>query len=327
MEVKTGELNDEHISRQFYDDRYTAGYMDEWPPEKQARVFELIQSLGLPPTGNALDFGCGNGIFTDVVRRALPGWKVFGTDISEVALINAQERVPSCTFFTQHDLTATKKFDFLFTHHVLEHVHDLPEVWCRIVDFMKPDSTMLHILPCGNEGSLEQRLSLMMIDGIDANRGHRFFFEDTGHLRRLNTEQACAMAAKSGFELATQYYANQQAGAMEWITRTEPAFVSSMIDPTRSKELGFRGEIRRLRNKLLLITLMRTLLDRARSVGKRKLSAKGWSAAVSGLAFYPVLSLVDRYMKSRAESEWHHRKTDPRGSEMYLCFTRRADQS
>lgn len=325
MEVKTGELNDERTSRQFYDDRYTAGYMDEWPPEKQDRVLELIQSLGLPPTGNALDFGCGNGVFTDVVHRALPGWKVFGTDISDVALVHAQKRVPSCTFFAHDDEIAAKKFDFLFTHHVLEHVYDLPAVWRQIIDFMKPGSTMLHILPCGNEGSLEQRLSLMMIDGIDADGGHRFFFEDTGHLRRLNTEQARAMAAESGFELAEQYYANQQAGSIEWITRTELSFVSMMIDPTRVKESDSRAEIRRLRNKLMVITFMRTLLDRARSVGKRKLSAKGWSAAVSGLAFYPVLSLVDRYMKRRAQWEWQHRKTDPGGSEMYLCFTRRAN--
>ena len=41
-------------------------------------------------------------------------------------------------------------------------------------------------------------------------------------------------------------------------------FVSMMIEPGRAKEPGSRDEIGRTRNKLLIGTLMRTLLDRAR---------------------------------------------------------------
>ncbi len=51
---------------------------------------------------------------------------------------------------------------------------------------------------------------------------------------------------------------------MEWITGNRSTFVSMMIDPGQAKEPGSRDEIERTRNKLLIGTLMRTLLDRAR---------------------------------------------------------------
>lgn len=59
----TMNLNKTKNSIEFYDDRYCKGYMKEWPVEKKERVLEIIKSLNLPKTGNALDFGCGgNGV-------------------------------------------------------------------------------------------------------------------------------------------------------------------------------------------------------------------------------------------------------------------------
>lgn len=325
MSMKTDELYDERASRRFYDERYAEGYMEEWPPEKRRRVRELIRGLGLPAAGDALDFGCGNGVFTEVLREALPGWRVYGTDISAVAVEQARERVRGCAFFEQSDeALAGRKFDFLFTHHVLEHVYDLAEVWRRVIGFMKPASAMLHILPCGNEGSFERELSLLMKGGIEPRRGNRYFFEDTGHVRRLNTDEMRALAAEAGFALAAEYYANQYEGALDWITRNPPEFVRMMTEPARARDEGARRRLARLRRRLLAITLMRTLLDRARGLRGGGLSPKGYVAALAGLALYPAAALLDRRMKRKAEAEWESRRTDPGGSEMYLYFVRRA---
>lgn len=320
----TSRLYEEQTSREFYDGRYAEGYMDEWPPEKRRRVFDLVAGLGLPGEGVALDFGCGNGVFTEVIRQALPRWKVCGTDLSAVALEHARRRVPGCDFF---DLSGGppggRRFDFLFTHHVLEHVYDIDEVWRQIVGLMQPESAMLHILPCGNEGSLEYRISRMTTGGFDPAMGDRFFFEDEGHLRRLDTAQMREMAARAGFRLEREYYSNQYHGALNWITQNEPRYVSSLADPARAKDERARAEIAALRRRLLPATILRTLLYRVRTFrGGGGRGAKRWAVLAAGLCAYPAARLIDWQLTRKSEAEWRERKDDPGGSEMYLYFTR-----
>ena len=63
------ELYQKEEAKQFYENRYEKGYMDEWPIDKKQRVLEIINVLNLPENGVALDFGCGNGVFTDVINK------------------------------------------------------------------------------------------------------------------------------------------------------------------------------------------------------------------------------------------------------------------
>ena len=44
-------LDEEMVARDFYEDRYRQGDMDEWPDEKKERIAEVIRSLPLPPRG------------------------------------------------------------------------------------------------------------------------------------------------------------------------------------------------------------------------------------------------------------------------------------
>jgi len=140
--------------------------------KRSAESLRSSAIFDLPDVGEALDFGCGNGVFTDVIKRALPtGWKVYGTDISEIAIENVKKRYPECVFFVADDEEfISKRFDFLFTHHVLEHVYNLAQVLKKINDRLKDESTILHILPCGNEGSFEHSICLLRKDGINKMR-------------------------------------------------------------------------------------------------------------------------------------------------------------
>ncbi len=120
MSETRAQLYDRQTSEKFYNERYQSGYMYEWPLEKKKRISEVIRALDLPKLGEALDFGCGNGIFTEVIRLALPDWQVYGVDFSSVAIQGAKAQFPDCTFFTPADKDLmNKKFDFLFTHHCL----------------------------------------------------------------------------------------------------------------------------------------------------------------------------------------------------------------
>ncbi|KJR40670.1 Methyltransferase type 12 domain protein [Candidatus Magnetoovum chiemensis] len=48
--------------------------------------------------GNGLDFGCGNGVFTKVLKTALPGWNIYGCDLSDVAIENAKKIIKIAHF-------------------------------------------------------------------------------------------------------------------------------------------------------------------------------------------------------------------------------------
>jgi 2-polyprenyl-3-methyl-5-hydroxy-6-metoxy-1,4-benzoquinol methylase len=183
------DLLDANQSKAFYDRRYSDGYMDEWPAEKKQRVLELIRGHGLPTSGEALDFGCGTGVFAEVIQQALPHWKVSGCEISETAIKIAAKRFPSMEFFLLGDSlpASNHKFDFIFSHHVFEHVPSVADTCGQIRSMCKPGGTVLLVLPCGNEGSLEWKICHLRRNGIDTSRGNRWFFEDPGHLRRLTT--------------------------------------------------------------------------------------------------------------------------------------------
>ena len=250
----TTHLYDKQSSVVFYDERYANGWMDEWPIEKKRRLAELLQGFGLPAQGEALDFGCGNGVFTDVIREALPGWKVYGMDISANAIANARERYPKCTFFVASDPElAGRRFDFVHTHHVLEHVYNLAQVLDDVNSRLKDRVNVLHILPCGNAGSLEDQICRLRTDGINPQAENRCFFEDHGHLRRMTTAQMIQLCQAYDLHLVQQHYSNQYHGAVDWITMSRPGFVQMLTGTETAVDDAARAKLRALRRKLLLL--------------------------------------------------------------------------
>ncbi|MDN5941826.1 MAG: class I SAM-dependent methyltransferase [Nitrospira sp.] len=325
--MSTAALYDKDRSVAFYEERYSggSGYMEEWPIEKKRRVFDVIRSLGLPREGEAIDFGCGNGIFTDVLRQALaPGWKVYGVDVSEAAVERARTRYPDCAFCLADDPGFIgKTFDFVFTHHVLEHVYDVAQVLNEITERAKPRSTMLHILPCGNAGSFEHSLCLLRNDGIDTSLENRFFFEDEGHVRRLTSAELCRLCHDRGFVLADEGYSNQYYGAIEWITEAGPRFIEMLTDTTQAVGQEARGRLKAIRFRLMLYWRLRRVVFELESRLAR--TPKTWRNYVAMMLLAPLYlssKPIDWYLRRNASAEWKTRKKEPNGSEMYLSFTR-----
>jgi SAM-dependent methyltransferase len=301
----------------FYEQRYVSGYMEEWPEDKKLRVLELIKKLDLPESGSVLDFGCGNGVFTEVLRRALPKWRIHGCEISQEAIANAKRRLPGATFFLSNDPAfAGRTFDFVFSHHVLEHVFDIESVGAQIAERCAEHSAMLHIMPCGNEGSFEWKLCNWHRGGIDAGMGGRFFFEDPGHIRRLNTVQCQELFSKSRFRLAQEYYSNQRIGAMNWMTRSNPRLIIKMFNPLNAKDLPSALRLAGLFLVFAPASMLRAPLLIEKRLARNRLSA---------LAVYlpaRLAALFERVIVAKASDEWELKRHDRAGSEMYLFFQR-----
>ena len=324
--AKTSKLYDLQTSRDFYEERYDHGYMDQWPLEKKQRIFDVIRSLDLPAEGDALDFGCGNGVLTEIVRQALPpAWRVYGTDLSSKAVGNAQRRYPSCTFFSgETTASVPERYDFLFTHHVLEHVYDIDETIDLMEGFLKDHAAMLHILPCGNEGSFEHGVCISRTDGINAELQNRFFYDEEGHVRRLTSNQLKSFFMPRGFELSKDFYCYQQAGAIDWITRSDRSFIEMFADPTKARDQQAKRRLSQLRWKLLLVHLLRrpaVAVDNKLRQDRRTL--RDCVLIAAGLVLYPFSHLVNRSIKRRADAEWERDRMNPGGSEMFHFYKRK----
>jgi len=307
----------------FYDHRYANGYMDEWPADKKNRIFGIVKKLNLPERGDALDYGCGNGVFTAVLRLALPEWNIYGVDISSIAVDNAKKRCPDCAFFLSNDpLLVNKKFDFLFSHHVLEHVSDIGQAWLEIARYLKKQSSVLHVLPCGNRDSFEYKLNLLRAEGAGRGEQDRFVFEDDSHLRRLTSHQMNNFAIGHGLSLSFDLYGNQFYGAVDWITLSSPLFILNMFNPKKAKDSLSALKLICLCAILGVIKVMRfpsnTIDYNRESLGKHKYYVLFFLL----LIFYPLSKLTNIYLKRGCRLEWEKESNKKNGSEMYLYYKR-----
>lgn len=325
--AQTAELYDSAEAARYYEERYVDGYMDEWPADKKQRVFDLIRELGLPDHGRALDFGCGNGVFTEVARQALgPGWQIVGTEISKTAVENARRRFPACTFRHWEDpALRDAPYDFFFTHHVLEHVYDLEEVLRSLDGLMAPRAAGLHILPCGNEGSFQHQLALMRSDGIDPQLGNRFFMDEEGHVRRLRTRDLEAHYELLGYELFLQRYCVFEQGFVHLLTDYGPERVLLTLDPSKAVDTVARRRLKALRVKYLLLWFLRHQAPMVREkLGKNKRSLRDYALLALGAVLYPVSRPIDSFLRAADARDWKTQSYDSRAGEMYLAFRRNA---
>ncbi len=320
----SSDLHDINTATEFYDNRYEDGYMEEWDELKKEKVRETLRSLHLPESGSALDFGCGNGVFTKIIKEVLPQWEVYGVEISRVAVQNAKRRNPDCIFFEAKESSRYfNKFDFLFSHHVIEHVQNLEETFTTINNYLKPVSFQLHILPCGNAGSYEYEICKLKTRGIDPNSENRFFFEEPGHLRRLSTEDFKIQESKIDFKLSAAWYSNQKYGAINWITKSSPRFVKRLTNTADAIDKNATLLLKSMRRKLLPLTYLQF------PYSKYWLIKNQWRKIFLDyikltILFIPAMIAKPFYfyLQNKAKEEWSTRKTEMNGSEMYLFFKR-----
>lgn len=309
---------------EFYEERYEQGYMEEWDDLKKKKVKQVLKELNLPTEGKALDFGCGNGVFTRIIKDLLSGWEVYGVEISRNAINNARSKNPDCIFFdaTQSG-NYSGQFDFLFSHHVIEHVQDMEETFGIINDYLKPHSSQLHILPCGNPGSYEYLLCSLKKNGIEKERGNRFFFEEEGHLRRLTTREFADHEKKINFILKKEFYSNQHIGAVNWITKSSPRFVKKITDASDAVDPAAVSKLSELGKKLLPLTYAQFSFSKYSDLKNKW--RKGLADYIK-LALFFIPAMISkpffRSWQKKAEDEWDKRKTEQNGSEMFLFFVR-----
>ncbi|MBK6446042.1 MAG: class I SAM-dependent methyltransferase [Bacteroidetes bacterium] len=317
------EFSDRQESKSFYDQRYSHGYMGHWSVFEKRRIFDLVKELNLPSRGKALDFGCGRGIFTAVIREALPGWEVFGCDISSEAIAAASSQNKEIKFFVLGDPElAGLKFDFIHSHHMLEHTYNVQVTAKEIVALAAPVCAMMHSLPCNHPGSLEYIVSSQMKNGINDKTG-TFFFEDQAHLRRLSVDQTSALFLHDGFVVYKDYYANQYYGALKWIAESELGLILNFTNSSNAANPAQPISLFRLRNKLIFFWFCTFAATAFQAADRGKyFYFKKFLQAFSFILFFWIALPARSWLVRNAVKEWKEERTKKNGTDMFLLLKR-----
>lgn len=292
----------------YYDQRFESNYMCGWDSHIEAKIRTFFSQINLPD-GTYLDFGCGQGSLTGILKSIHPQGQVEGCDVSSVAIQKALEQNPGIGFALWQSHQMKKNYSLIFSHHVLEHVLDLEETLNQLDKLTSPGGLHCHILPCGNPGSLEWKVAKATTNGFEANG--RFFFEEDGHLRRLTSDQLAALYAERGYQLVRSQFTNQYQGAFKWIIDLGPKFIHSFANPNRGKSLADSLWLYTLKIKLLLLWQMRSLAHYRPT------------AKIKRLIYSLMLPLAKSYVSHFSQQlgkEATNCLSHSQGSEMLMCF-------
>jgi SAM-dependent methyltransferase len=301
--------------------------MNDWPEWKKKRVFLIIRDLGLPATGRALDYGCGAGVFTRLLKEALPAGDVSGTDISDVGLGIARTLSNDVTYLDAADV-AERSFDFIFSHHVMEHVDNIEAVANDFTRYAKPNAVMLHIMPCGNKGSLDHYIASHTINGIDHQKGNTFFYEEELHLNRFTTAQLSEIFGRNNWHLDHSFYANHQLGCLAELSGMNTQHIRRLTDGNNAIDAKAKRKFSLIR----VFSLMLYYLQRPYTYFKLRNKSKAWTGpllrhpelgnyrtSLTEVLLFPSYAFV--LLRSLMEKmDWNNSKRKHSGSEMYLVF-------
>jgi cyclopropane fatty-acyl-phospholipid synthase-like methyltransferase len=110
-------------------------------------VRQVIAHAALPSTGRLLDIGCGNGAVLRAFSRAMPGWTLAGTELSD-ANREMVERIPRVEALYTGPLQETPgQFDMVSLVHVLEHISHPLELLAAVAGQLKPGGVLFIEVP------------------------------------------------------------------------------------------------------------------------------------------------------------------------------------
>ncbi|HOM15262.1 MAG TPA: class I SAM-dependent methyltransferase [Rubrivivax sp.] len=318
---------DKQAHQQQYDLRYAGDYMDgdaysRWVHEGLAtrRVRETLEAIPVSPL-SLLDYGCGQGKWTELLHAMYPSAAITGVDVSAVAVERAAQKHPDCRFLAfdgEHAPLADASFDLVFSFHVLEHVLDIHQSIRDMSRLLRPGGYACIIFPCGNKGSFEERLVGLMKQGrVSSSTGETIFFFERpeGHLRRLESSKTVAAFAAAGLQLEREYYSGQFFASLDWLVRgTGPHYINQMFCGGEPVSGLAAVKLRVLRSVLLrthrFLRLRDLDVERRRSLPKRVAARLAKTTAAT----------LDRTIHSLAQGEWQRRRTESAGSVQYLVF-------
>lgn len=314
-----------------YDRRYGGNYMDadaysNWVHEGLA-VYRVRQTLQQIPGSRKriLDYGCGQGKWTSLLREVFSNAEIVGIDISGVAIEKAANKHSECRFLAFDGVRAPladAEFDLVFSFHVLEHVLEIDASIHDIARLLRPDGYACIIFPCGNKNSFEDRFVRLLKNGREQSpTGEQIYFfeKEEGHLRRMESAKTIALFRKEGLELLHEFYSGQFFAALDWLVRgTGPHYINGMFRSAIPVNSLASVQLRLMRR--LLLGTNRYLGYRSLDLTKRRSMLKSIFVRLASKG----ASKLDEGIMKLARREWDRHRENKAGSVQYLIFQKTA---
>jgi SAM-dependent methyltransferase len=93
-------------------------------PRSGALVDFIVRNAGASDTGKLIDIGCGNGSALKNLSRAMPRWRLYGSELSDAAKPALQQLPNFVELYTTPAKEIPERFDILTMIHALEHMPD-----------------------------------------------------------------------------------------------------------------------------------------------------------------------------------------------------------
>jgi SAM-dependent methyltransferase len=255
--------------KQVYDSLYREGSRETLGGYEYARWHALLhlitKVLKLRNINTLLDYGCGNGLYIDLWKRAFQTSEMYFCDVSSVAIEQLKDRYPefSSNVAVVRDNRAPFEdnfFDVILSVEVMEHVEDLDAYLNDIHRLLKPGGTFIWTTPCGNILSVEHIYSLLTCQIEETREGYRRWkWEHPTHVRRLKSSEINGKLQRAGFgDIGFRFRAH----LFSFLCSCPARF--SFFDTYL-----YRGPLRRLAEKLMLLDyyLFRRLPNGASMIG------------------------------------------------------------
>ena len=179
-------------------------------PRSDRLVARLRRSVSLPTRGRLLDIGCGNGGFLSAWSREIPGWSLYGTEVSTEHLPDL-EPLPGFAGLVTGDLSKVAgTFDVISLVHVLEHIPDPIALLKRCREKLNPDGALFIEVPdC---------------------RQNPFMLLVADHCSHFSPALLAALVSAAGFEV--------REATNQWVTKEISVVATPGIGPTAANSLG-----------------------------------------------------------------------------------------
>ena len=139
--------------KKYYDDYITEQYKIG-VNDRIFLMYEKLKELGLSPTSDVIELGCGIGVVTHLIRKTVTKGQIESVDISGESIEFAKDKIKdSNVSFYEADVTEyspkLKQADFVTLFDVIEHIPiELHEkLFLNVASMLKDDSWLLINIP------------------------------------------------------------------------------------------------------------------------------------------------------------------------------------
>ena len=153
---------------------------------------KLIKKISKKDKAKILDYGTGTGFFLNAIKEK--GWKTVGVEPDQKARENAEKLLGQKIYADLKEIgLLDNKYDVITLWHVLEHIHDLNQVFSTLKGLLKEKGKIIIAVP--NIDSLDNKIYKEDWAAYDVPR----------HLYHFNKETLSTFTLKHGMKVKNIY--------------------------------------------------------------------------------------------------------------------------